>query len=209
MKRLIAIVSSLIALLAVAAPAHAAAPSCSRGGMTQLSADGGVRVVFINVKRAKNETRHIRVYGCWTASGRRFTLFEARDFGLDEIEHDHFEIVDGRFIGAIREFEGGVSDSRIAGTWDAQKHVAVHATKPCDEVSSGDFGGVEDAVFFHGGGMAYTCFKQSHIADAHGDRLLEPTGTSVTQLAVAHNSAGFGDRLYYTVDETTLKTLAL
>ncbi len=87
--------------------------------------------------------------------------------------------------------------------------MAVHNTKPCDDDSSGDFDGVEDAVFFHGGGMAYACSKQAHIADAHGDRLLEPAGTHVTQLAVARDSSqGFGDRLYYLVSETP-KSLAL
>ena len=46
-------------------------------------------------------------------------------------------------------------------------------------------------------------------AEDFGDRVLEPAGTRVTQLAVSRNSFGFGDRLYYTVNDTTLKTLAL
>ena len=45
-----------------------------------------------------------------------------RDFGLDLIERAQFEIVDGRYIGVIRQFEGGVSESLTAGTWDAQNH---------------------------------------------------------------------------------------
>ena len=45
--------------------------------------------------------------------------------------------------------------------------------------------------------------------DAKGDRELEPAGSRVTQLAIAKNAHGFGERLYYTVDDTTLKTLPL
>ena len=202
-----------LALIALAVPSlaeGAASPkSCQREGATLLAASGKVRVVSVKEKPQHSETRRDRIYGCWTSTGRRFTLFQSRDFGLDSIERDHYEIVDGRYIGAIREFEGGVSESRVAATWDAQKHVAVRNTKPCDEVSSGDFYGVEDAVFFHGGGIAYTCWKQSRIVDGKGDRELEPTGTRVSQLAVSKNAHGFGERLYYSVDETTLKTVVL
>ena len=102
-----------------------------------------------------------------------------------------------------------MSESRVANTWDAQKHVAVRDTKPCDEVSCGDFYGVEDAAFFHGGGIAYTCWRQSHIVDVKGDRVLEPDGTRVSELAVSRNAHGFGEHLYYTVDDTTVKSLAL
>ena len=207
-RSLVAVLTSLT-LLAVAAPANAAAPSCTRDGAKLLAAGGSVRVVSVKEKAQNSETRRDRIYGCWTSSGRRFTLFQSRDFGLDSIERDHYEILDGRYIGAIREFEGGVSESRTAATWDAQKHVAVRNTKPCDEVSSGDFYGVEDAVFFHGGGIAYTCWKQSRIVDGKGDRVLEPNGTRVSQLAVSSNAHGFGERLYYTVNDTTLKTLPL
>ena len=56
----------------------------------------------------------MRLYGCSTTTGRRFTLFDPRDFGLDLIERAHFEIVDGRYIGVIRDFEGRVSESRTA-----------------------------------------------------------------------------------------------
>ena len=37
-----------------------------------------------SVGQARNsETRRDRIYGCWTTTGRRFTLFLQRDFGLD------------------------------------------------------------------------------------------------------------------------------
>ena len=202
-----------LALIALAVPSlaeGAASPkSCQREGATLLAASGKVRVVSVKEKPQNSETRRDRIYGCWTSTGRRFTLFQSRDFGLDSIERDHFEIIDGRYIGAIRTFEGGVSESRVANTWDAQKHVAVRDTEPCNEVSSGDFSGVEDAVFFHSGGIAYTCWQQSRIVDGKGDRVLEPNGTRVTQLAVSKNSTAYGERLYYTVNETTLKTLPL
>jgi hypothetical protein len=202
MKRPLLLLTSLLALLAVAAPAQAA-PSCTRDGAKLLAADGRVRVVSVKEKAQHSETRRERVYGCWTTSGRRFTLFLSRDFGLDSIERDHFEIVDGRYIGAIRDFEGGASESRTAATFDAQKHVGVHDELPCDKPEVGDSTGVEEAVFFKGGGIAYTCFQQeAHIVDAKGNRRIEDTAAN---LAVTPD----GDRLYYTVDDTTPKFVAL
>ena len=209
MIRPLSAVASVIALLAIAAPAQAAPKSCQREGATLLAASGSARVVSVKEKPQNSETRRDRIYGCWTSTGRRFTLVLQRDFGLDLIERAHIEIVDGRYIGVIRDFEGGVSESQTAATWDASKHVAVRNSKPCDEVSSGDFSGVEDAAFFHGGGIAYTCWQQSRIVDGKGDRVLEPNGTRVSQLAVSSNAHGFGERLYYTVNDTTLKTLPL
>jgi len=202
MIRPIAALTSIAALLAVATPAHAAAPSCQREGATLLAASGKVRVVSVKEKPQNAESRRDRIYGCWTTTGRRFTLFQSRDFGLDSIERDHFEIIGGRFIGAIRDFEGGASESRIAATFDAQKHKAVHDTKPCDEVSAGDFSGVEDAVFFRNGGIAYACLQQSRIVDGKGDRELEPNGTVVTSLAVSANSHNFTERLFYLANDT-------
>ena len=208
MIRPLSAVASVIALLAIAAPAQAAPKSCQREGATLLAASGSARVVSVKEKPQNSETRRVRVYGCWTATGRRFTLFEARDFGLDSIERDHYEILDGRYIGAIREFEGGVSESRTAGTWDAAKHVAVRDSKPCDEVSTPDFSGVDDAVFYRNGGLAYSCNGNLRLSDNQGDREIEPQGAKVTALAVAANTRGFGPRLYYTAD-TTLKTIVL
>jgi|GEM_PF-5380834 hypothetical protein len=190
---------ALLLVLLLAAPAQAAPKRCQG---TLLAAAGNVRVLAVKEKPRRSETRRERVDGCWAPTGRRFTLFRARDFGLDLIERDRFEIVDGRYIGAIRHFEGGVSESRIAATWDARTRKRVFDTKPCDEVSAGDFGGVIDAVFFRGGGIAYTCWQRARIVDGKGDRALEPDGTTVTDLAVARNSHWFGPRLYYTVDGT-------
>lgn len=194
-------ISALAAFAVVVPSAHAAAPSCQRGGATLLAASGKVRVVSVKEKPQNSESRRDRIYGCWTTTGRRFTLFQSRDFGLDSIERDHFEIVGGRYIGAIRDFEGGASESRTAATFDAQKHKAVHDTDPCDEVSAGDFTGVDDAVFFSGGGIAYTCFKQSRIVDGKGDRELEANGVVVTSLAVSRNSHSFSERLFYLAND--------
>jgi hypothetical protein len=210
MIRPIAVTASLIALFAVVPTAAQAAPkSCQREGAKLLAASGGARVVSVREKPQNAETRRDRIYGCWTSTGRRFTLFVQRDFGLDLIERAGIEIVGGRYIGVIRHFEGGVSESLTGATYDASKRKLVHDTTPCNEVSSGDFYGVEDAVFLRNGGIAYTCWQQSRIVDGKGDRELEPKGTRVTQLAISSNSTAFGERLYYTVDETTLKTLAL
>jgi hypothetical protein len=208
MIRRIAVLTPLLAI-AFASTAHAAPKSCQREGATLLASSGKVRVVSVKEKPQNSETRRERIYGCWTSTGRRFTLFQSRDVGLDSIERDRFEIVDGRYIGAIRHFEGGASESRIAGTWDAQKYKAVFNTNPCDDVSSGDFGGVIDAVFFSGGGIAYTCWQKSRIVDGKGDRALEADGVNVTNLAVARNSHWFGPVLYYTVNETTPKVVPL
>ncbi len=191
MTRPLAVLTSILALLAVAAPAAQAAPkSCQRDGATLLAASGKVRVVSVKEKPQNSETRRDRVYGCWTTTGRRFTLFQSRDFGLDSIERDHFEIVDGRYIGAIRDFEGGASESRIAATWDAQKHKAVFNTKPCDRSRAATSAASIDAVFFRNGGIAYTCWQKSRIVDGKGDRPLEADGTTVTDLAVSATRTG-------------------
>ncbi|HEY6889949.1 MAG TPA: hypothetical protein VI300_19265 [Solirubrobacter sp.] len=208
MLRLFSALGSLIAVLAVAAPAHAAAPSCQRDGATLLAASGNARVVSVKEKAQHSETRRVRVYGCWTTTGRRFTLFLQRDFGLDLIERAHIEIVDGRYIGIIREFEGGASESQTAGTWDASKHVALRNSKPCDEVSIGDFSGIDDAVFYKNGGMAYSCNGNLRLTDGKGDREIEPQGAKVNSLAVSSNSFNAGPVLLYRAD-TTLKLIVL
>jgi hypothetical protein len=209
MIRPIAVTASLIALFAAVPTAAQAAPkSCQREGAKLLAASGSARVVSVREKPQNAETRRDRIYGCWASTGRRFTLFVQRDFGLDLIERAGIEIVGGRYIGVIRSFEGGVSESRTAATWDATKHVALRNSKPCDQVSGPDFSGVEDAVFFRGGGLAYSCAGGLRISDGKGDRELEPSGAKVSRLAVGANNRNFGPRLYWAAD-TTLKSLDL
>ena len=197
MIRPIAFVTSLVALFAIASPAQAAPKSCQREGATLLAASG---------KSA-----------CRQRQGEGPELRDPPRAPLRLLDHDrpplhalpaarlrprpdrarHIEIVDGRYIGIIRDFEGGVSESQTAGDLGRSKHVAVRNSKPCDEVSSGDFSGVEDAVFFRNGGLAYSC----------NGSLRSPTATATAsssrrreglQLAVAANARGFGARLYYT-----------
>jgi hypothetical protein len=207
MNRILPMLTSVVAGLAVASPAQAASKSCTREGATLLAASGRARVVSVKEKAQSSETRRDRIYGCWTTTGRRFTLFLQRDFGDDLIERATIEIVDGRYIGIIRHFEGGVSESRTAATWDAQRHKALRNTKPCDTVDFGDFSGVQDAAFFRGGGIAYAC-QRLRITDSRGDRELEPAGTNVLHLAVSRNAFGFGERLYWTANDVP-KSLAL
>jgi hypothetical protein len=198
-------VASATALLALATPAaHAAVPSCQRDGATLLAASGKARVVSVKEKAQHSETRRDHLYGCWTTTGRRFTLFLRRDFGLDLIERNHIEIVDGRYIGIIREFEGGASVSQTAGTWDASKHVALRNSTPCDSVDIGDFSGIDDAVFY----KAYSCNGNLRLTDGKGDREVEPQGAKVNSLAVSSNSFNAGPVLLYRAD-TTLKMLVL
>jgi hypothetical protein len=187
-----------LAVLALAAPAHAASHSCLRDGAKLLAASGSVRVVSVKEKPSGNVTRRDRIFGCWVTTGRRFTMFESRDFGLDEIERDTFTIVDKRYAGVLSDFEGGASEARSAATYDVKARKALHDTAPCDEVDSGDFSGVDDVAFLLRGGLAYSC-NRLRIADAHGDRELEPPGTDVRQLAVGADSFSFRARLYWTV----------
>ena len=128
----------------LAPTAQAAPKSCQREGATLLAASGKVRVVSVKEKPQNSETRRDRIYGCWTSTGRRFTLFQSRDFGLDSIERDHFEIIDGRYIGAIREFEGGVervAHRRHLRRPEAQGRLQHQAVRR--GVVSGDFYGVD------------------------------------------------------------------
>src|SRR5262249_38081155 len=105
-----------VAALALSSTASAAAPGCSRGGGKGVAATAKVRVIAIANKPKNQETRRDHIFGCRVASGKRFELFFARDFGLDLIEHDTYEIVQERYIGVLRDFEGGVSESRTAAT---------------------------------------------------------------------------------------------
>ena len=142
--------------------------------------------------------REEAAYGCWIPTGKRFKL--VADLGSDEATE--WSIVGGRYIGVLRTLLGGVGGGGTAAkSWDARKRTVVRTAKACDGIvedpdaeESGTAGGPVHAVFFRGGGIAYTCAGNmiSHIADGKGDRLLEPNGTTVTSLAVTPA----GDRLY-------------
>lgn len=193
----LATAAAILAVAVMAAPASAA-PSCSRGGAKLLAASAKVRVVAVKHKPKNQESRRDRILGCRIATGRRFEMFFARDFGLDLIERDTFEIVQDRYIGVIRDFEGGASESRTAATYDTFTRKKLRTSAPCDSVDAGDFGGVEDAAFLPRGGLAYACGRL-RISDAQGDRELEPPGTDVRNLAVSFHTRGFNSRLHWVV----------
>jgi hypothetical protein len=209
--RLCLTAASALAALALSASAAQAAPNCSRGGGKVVAASAKVRVIAIANKPKNQESRRDHILGCRVATGKRFELFFARDFGLDLIERDDYEIVEERYIGVIRDFEGGVSESRTAATYDTFTRKKLRNSGPCDSVDTGDFSGVEDAAFLPRGGLAYACGRL-RISDSKGDRELEPPGTDVRNLAVSFNTRGFNSRLYWVVvagNVTTAKSLDL
>jgi hypothetical protein len=205
--RVLASTLPVVAVLAVSAPAHAAAPKCTSGGAKVLAATRSVSVVSVTPKQKGSTVPKDKVYGCWVSSGKRFQLFTT--YLSDET--DRFEIVGDRYIGVFREIEGGVAGSTSAVTWDARKRVAAHDSGPCDTTQQDPDDdesryGPDSAVFFAGGGIAYTCAggTASHIVDAKDDRLLEPAGTGVSGLAVTPD----GHQLYYSANGT-LKSLSV
>jgi hypothetical protein len=203
--------AAALAALALSAAAAEAAPNCSRGGGKVVAASAKVRVIAIPNKPKNQESRRDHILGCRVTTGKRFELFFARDFGLDLIERDDYEIVEERYIGVIRDFEGGVSESRTAATYDTFTRKKLRNSGPCDSVDTGDFSGVEDAAFLPRGGLAYACGRL-RISDSKGDRELEPPGTDVRNLAVSFNTRGFNSRLYWVVvagNVTTTKSLDL
>jgi hypothetical protein len=207
MNRAFALLPAAIAALLIASPsAHAAAPSCQRDGATLLAASAGLRVVSIAEKHGRGETRHDHIYGCLTSNGKRFTLFNSVDHGLDEIQRDTYTLIQGRYVGVATEFEGGVSESFTAASYDVKGRKKLHDADACDSFDDGVVSGVREVVFFKNGGMAYSC-GQLRIADGHGDRALEPAGTDVSELAVAGGGFDSGQRLYWTVTAASVETL--
>jgi hypothetical protein len=200
MKCPAAVLAALAGLAVATSSAHAAAPKCDRGGAKVLAWSGNTSVVSVTVRSRDEED----AYGCWLPTGKRFRLFA--NVGSDE--NTQWSIVGGRYIGVVRTFMGGVGGGGSAAkSWDARKRSVVHDARACDNIvedpdqeESGTAGGPLNVVFFRGGGIAYTCAGNmiSRIADAKGERALEPNGTTVTSLAVTPT----GDRLFYMVGET-------
>jgi hypothetical protein len=199
MKRPVALLAALVGLAVIAPSADAAAPKCTRGGAEVLATSGKTSVVSVTSRSSRQAA-----YGCWIPNGKRFQLFG----NLEIDEATEWSIVGGRYIGVLRTFMGGVaSGGSAAKSWDARKRAVVHDARKCDgivenpdEEESGTAGGPWNAMFFRGGGIAYTCANNmiSHIADAKGERLLEPNGTVVTSFALTPS----GDRLYYMAGDT-------
>lgn len=185
------------ALLALPSPAPAAAPKrCTRGGAVLLARSGDVLVVGIRHRPRNSETRRDEYLGCLASTGRRFRLFFSRDFGDDLREHDRFAFLEGRFLGVVREFEGGVSLSQTATTYDVVRRRVARTSRRCNSVDDGDFSGPQEVAFFGRGAIAYTC-RRLWVTDAKRERQLEPDNTDVRQLAVSDGP--FATRLYWTV----------
>src|SRR4051794_10394397 len=94
---------------------------------------------------------------------RRFALLRA-DTSDDQ---DTWYIVDGRYIGAYREQEGGVTSQNYATSCDARKRVQLYESSACDQVGRDPDEdetsyGPDRAVFDTGGGIAYSCRGVSH-----------------------------------------------
>src|SRR3954452_14268331 len=182
MTKTIAILAALTGLLFTSS-AHAAKPSCTRGGANVLLKQGDISVVSLTPKQKGGDVPQDKVYGCWGPSGKRFLMFKTY---LSD-EGDDWSIVGGRYIGVYRSIEAGVAGSADARSWDARKGVERFGFGTCpadpseDEVSDVP----HSAVFYAGGGIAYTCGDGSaHLVDAKGERALE---AGASALAVTSN----------------------
>lgn len=204
------LVLALLACALFAPVAEARSKSCTRGGATLEAADGNVRIVRRELKLRMQETRREAVMACWAPTGRRRTVIVEQDVGLDLITRTDLEIVDGRYVGVVADFEGGVSESVSAAVWDARTRKRLHTAKACDD-NEADFGGPEDVVFLPRGGMAFACgrlllFRRGSTKTA---QQLEPPEADVRQLGLSLRARGFGPRLYWTLGDGTLKALDL
>ena len=196
-RRLPLVLLALLVLVAARPPGAAAQTrSCVRGGAQLEAVAGKVRVVRVEERPRRGETRRQRLLGCWVPTGRRFTLAQERDLGADLRTRTRIAIVEERFVGVIVHYEGGVSETVRAAVWDARTRRRLADSRRCD-VERGDLTGIDDAVFLPGGGMAYAC-GELRIADRAGDRQLEPPGAFARNLAVSAARA-FTPRLYWTV----------
>jgi hypothetical protein len=207
-----AVVTSLIAVVPAALSTHRP-PSCLRDGARLVAAEGNVRVVRVKTRRPARATRSESLLACWAPTGRRGTVVRELDFGDDLRTRSVIEIVDGRYVGAIVDYEGGVTETIRAHVYDARNRRKVHDSRPCD-FERGDFTGTDDVAFLPRGGMAFACSRLVMFKDASSTTLqtLEPAGTDVRNLAVGRFSRGFSPRLYWSVftgDQATAKSLPI
>ena len=208
----LAVVSALVAV--PAASAKRKPPSCYRGGATLVAADGKTRIVRVKHKPGKQRTRDDALLACWTSTGKRGEILREQDFGDDFRESTQFQIVDGRWIGAFEDHEGGVTESTSALVYDAYNRKTLHTSAACD-VERGDLTGIDDVAFLPNGGMAFACNRLLMFKDRSSTtpQELEPPGTFVLSLAVSLIHHGFGPRLYWTIEgannQQTTKSLPL
>jgi hypothetical protein len=205
------VVISVLALALAAGPPAASAkgkpPSCYRGGATFVAGEGKTRIVRVKHTPGKQRTRNEALLACWTSTGKRGEILREQDFGDDFVERTHFEIVDGRWIGAFETHSGGITESTSALVYDPYNRKTVHKSTACN-VERGDFSGVDDAAFLPNGGMAFSCNRLLLFKNrsATTPQELEPNGTFVLSLAVSHSHRGFGPRLYWTVESGNQQT---
>ena len=200
------------ALLLPAVAADAKAPSCTRGGFSLEQASGKVRIVTKDLEtNGVNETRREAVSACWTSTGKRFRIATERDFGDDLRTSTRVEIVDERYVGIVETGEGGVSIGVTASIFDARKAKRLHSSSPRCDADDDDFRGPDDVVFLPKGGMAFTCgplwlFKTGSQKTA---TQLEPATAGPRSLGLAYGSDSFIDRLYWTLNDGTIRSLDL
>lgn len=206
--RYAATAAALLAIAALATAVTEAAggiaarqkPDCLRSGGALVAADGNVIVLRVPVHPQAGAKRQDRLFACWVPSGRRFRLLDEVRLADDTFTGSaSIEIVGGRYVGVRLVSVTALSVARGAEIWDARTARKLHATGACDAAGSGgDASGAEEVVFLPGGGMAYGC-GQLRLADARGDRQLEPTGSQVADLALATQDQGNSPRLYWSV----------
>ena len=186
----VAVISSVIA--SFPAPADGRNRNCLRGGATQVAASETVRVVRVSQRRDKFETKRDRLLGCRTSNGRRFLLRVEVDQPDDFFQSSSFQIIEDRFIGAIFDETGAISEYRSAAVWDSRSRRRLRTSSGCASNP-----GVHEVAFLPLGGLAYSC-DALYLANAGGQRQLEPATSIAHDLAAAVTT--FTYRLYWSVD---------
>jgi hypothetical protein len=202
-----ALAAAVLGALILPAAAEAK-PSCTRGGASLEAASGKVRVVRRHLEPG-TATRRDAIAMCWAPTGKRRRMVIEQDLGDDLQSSTHVEIVDERYVGLVETGIGGVTIGVGAYVYDARKLKRVHSSIKACQPDDDDFEGADDVAFLPRGGMAFTCgplwlFKNAKQKAA---TMLEPASAGAKQLAVSHLADGFFDRLYWTLEDGTVKAL--
>jgi hypothetical protein len=183
-----------------AAPARAAARSCTRGGATTVAAEDGESVVAVKAT-PKGDYLTDRLYACAGSTGRRVYLFSSTRRDSERPEYDTYTFIDDRHVGVTASISFGIGSTYTAAVYDLRSGKRTHTTGPCDQYQLSDTAsGPDEVVFLPRGGIAYSC-GTLRIADAQGDRELEPAGSAVSHLAYGNG------RLYWTLTAGGTETL--
>jgi uncharacterized protein YkwD len=186
-----------------AAAARAAPKSCTRGGATTVASEARESVVAVKAKPVDGYPT-AKLYACAASTGKRVYLFSSTLPNDERHEDDAFTFIDGRHLGVTVSIGMGIGGTYKGAVYDLKTGRPTHTTRPCDDYSLSDTDSGPDAiVFLPGGGIAYTCGRL-RIADAKGDRDVEPAGSEVSHLAYGNG------RLYWTLTvggQETVKSL--